>query len=351
MIFILLSFICFSFVHTDQLIDLPSYPIDLDQDPLDRWSNIIPNFTEPMQEFNREIRAQIPSIFIQVAETITSRLDKHIPQPYRDELTSIARGISMPLADIVLVNLVYELRTFCTSVLIRTANQTILHGRNLDFDLNTHLLRRLTFHAKFFRSTNPRFHYESIHFAGSIGLLTSSRSGYFSFSINQRQTGDQNWWMNALMSIVYLHSTPLFILTRSIFDNPIMSYVDMKYTLEHHHLIAPVYFIITDSRSSGLILTRNRLNSINPIELNSTIVQTNYDHWLPDPLDDFRRTTAERILNSTQMTRENLFNLVLSTIPVLNKITIYTALMSPGEDNLDIFAKIRTLNTRFSYVF
>lgn len=154
--------------------------------------------------------------------------------------------------------------------------------------------------------------------------------------------------MNALMSFLHLHSVPLFILTRSIFDNLFMSYEDMKYTLQTQHLIAPVYFILTNGRSSGMIITRNRLNSINPIELNSTLVQTNYDHWLDDPLTDLRRTTAENILqtfNSTEMIGNNIFDNVLSVIPVLNKITVYTAIMNPSESQ-DIFAKIRTLKPR-----
>jgi hypothetical protein len=346
---IVLILLFISFVNSDTPLDIPSFSIDLDLDPIDRWSTIIPNFAQPMREFNDEIRAQIPQVFIDVAEIIANRLGNHIPQPYHDEFYSIARAISLPLADIVLVNLVYELRTYCTSLLVRTSNGTILHGRNLDFDLNTDLLRRLTFHGKFFRTSKPTFTYESIHFAGSIGLLTSSRPGYFSLSINQRETGDQHWWMNALMSFLHLHSMPLFIFTRSIFDNPIMSYPDMKYTLQNQHLIAPVYFILTDGRLSGMIITRNRLNSINPMELNSILVQTNYDHWLDDPLNDPRRSTAEDVLqtfNSTQMTTNNLFDIVLSVIPVLNRNTVYTAIMNPGEKQ-DIYAKIRTLKPRF----
>jgi len=345
---ITLIFLFISFVNSDVPLDMSRFSIDLDLDPIDRWSDIIPNFAQPMSEFNDAIRSQIPQAYIDVAEIVATQLDKHIPQPYHDELNSIARAISMPLADIVLINLVYELRTYCTSLLVRTLNNTIIHGRNLDFDLNTDLLRRLTFHGKFFRSSNPTFSYESIHFAGSIGLLTSSRPGYFSLSINQRNTGDTHWWMNALMSFLHLHSVPLFILTRSIFDNVFTSYQDMKYILENQHLIAPVYFILTDGRSSGMIITRNRLNSINPIELNSTLVQTNYDHWLDDPLNDPRRTAAENILqtfNSTQITQDSIFDIVLSVIPVLNRITIYTAIMNPGEKQ-DIFAKIRTLKPR-----
>jgi ABC-type antimicrobial peptide transport system permease subunit len=46
------------------------------------------------------------------------------------------------------------------------------------------------------------------------------------------------------------------------------------------------------------------------------------------------------------MTIDNIFDIVLSVIPVLNRITIYTAIMNPGEKQ-QIYAKIRTLKPRF----
>ncbi|CAF4936193.1 unnamed protein product, partial [Rotaria magnacalcarata] len=52
--------------------------------------------------------------------------------------------------------------------------------------------------------SNPTFEYESIHFAGSIGLLTGSRKGYFSLTINERDKNNKHWWINALMAILHL---------------------------------------------------------------------------------------------------------------------------------------------------
>lgn len=79
-----------TFVHCDIPLDIPKFSIDLDLDPIDRWSIVIPNFDEPMREFKDEIRKQVPQIFIDAAEIIGGRLDKHIPQPYHDEIYSIA---------------------------------------------------------------------------------------------------------------------------------------------------------------------------------------------------------------------------------------------------------------------
>ena len=50
-------------------------------------------------------------------------------------------------------------------------------------------------------------------------------------------------------------------------------------------------------------------------------------------------------MNSTQLTREEIFDPVLSVVPVLNQDTIYTAIMSPG-DRQETLAMIRTLKPR-----
>ena len=52
------------------------------------------------------------------------------------------------LSNAILINTLYELEAWCTSIVAQTANGTIIHARNLDFD-NPDNMRRLTFRAKF----------------------------------------------------------------------------------------------------------------------------------------------------------------------------------------------------------
>lgn len=69
--------------------------------------------------------------------------------------------------------------------------------------------------------------------------------------------------------------------------------------------------------------------SINASKGSWFVLQTNYDHWKPPLVIDDRRTPGTECMN--EMTQKNvgvkgLFN-VLSTIPVLNKLTTYTVIM------------------------
>ncbi|CAF1168498.1 unnamed protein product [Didymodactylos carnosus] len=345
--------------YCDETLDLNTYIIDLDASPLSRWTNVIEEFRLPLNIFVENIRSAVPSPFFYVSEAIALRLDHYIPQPYHDEIHSISSAANIRLSDVILLNLIYELRAHCTSILAVSTNGTFIHGRNLDYDLNTDLLRLLTFQAKFIKTTNKsQVVYYSIHFAGSVGLFTANRPNFYSLSINQRQTNNGEWWMNALMAILHLNTMPLFIFTRILFEN-YHSYEDIKYELKTKHLIAPVYFILTNGENEGLVITRNRLNSANTIVLNSSnplwyLVQTNYDHWLEDPLNDSRRTTAENVLgvmyNQSQLLDNTIYD-VLSVIPVLNKYTVYTSIMSPTNNlTIPIYAKIRTLDHKSKYL-
>lgn len=62
------------------------------------------------------------------------------------------------------------------------------------------------------------------------------------------------------------------------------------------------------------------------------MVQTNYDHWLPDEIEDDRRTQAEDLMRSLPMedaiTPLGLY-IVLGSADVHNDGTIYTAIMNP----------------------
>lgn len=51
----------------------------------------------------------------------------------------------------VLLNSMFEIETWCTSVILKLANGTIIHSRNLDYE-NSNELRAVTYKAKFVKS-------------------------------------------------------------------------------------------------------------------------------------------------------------------------------------------------------
>lgn len=117
------------------------------------------------------------------------------------------------------------------------------------------------------------------------------------------------------------------------------SYEDAVRMLSETELLAPVYFIVAGAKpNQGAIITRSKTQSERPNVMsihNPELIQTNYDHWKSPPFYDNRRKPARkcmRVLGTSyagdkKNLPEMLFN-VLSTIPVKNKATVYTTIMS-----------------------
>ena len=108
------------------------------------------------------------------------------------------------------------------------------------------------------------------------------------------------------------------------------SYDETIRFLKDSDLIAPAYFIVGGlERNEGIVITRNQVALIDEWRLNDKssgienwfLVETNYDHWLPPPSNDDRRTPAIREMNRTtqlNLNYDTMFD-VLSTKPVCNK--------------------------------
>lgn len=58
-----------------------------------------------------------------------------LPKPYGDEIKGIAKATNLPLGDLVLYNIFYEIFTLCTSIVGEDAQGNMYHARNLDFGL------------------------------------------------------------------------------------------------------------------------------------------------------------------------------------------------------------------------
>lgn len=55
----------------------------------------------------------------------------------RTEINGIVQTINsenFPMWKAVMVNIIYELDSYCTSIIAKQADGKIIHGRNLDFD-------------------------------------------------------------------------------------------------------------------------------------------------------------------------------------------------------------------------
>uniref|UniRef100_A0A8D0NYR4 Acid ceramidase n=1 Tax=Sus scrofa TaxID=9823 RepID=A0A8D0NYR4_PIG len=259
-------------------------------------------------------------------------------------------------AEIISYNIFYEFFTICTSIITEDKGGHLLHGRNMDFGLLlgwninnntwvvTEQLKPLTVNLNFQRNNKTVF--KAASFAGYVGVMTGFKPGLFSLTLNERFSSNGGYigileWVLGKKDAKWIG----FIL-RSVLENS-TSYEEAKNILTKTKLLAPAYFILGGNVSGeGCVITRDRKESLDVYELDPKqgrwyVVQTNYDRWKNTFFLDDRRTPAKICLNQT--TQENisfatLYD-VLSTKPVLNKLTVFTTLIDVIKGQFETYLR------------
>uniref|UniRef100_A0A3Q0SUW1 Acid ceramidase n=1 Tax=Amphilophus citrinellus TaxID=61819 RepID=A0A3Q0SUW1_AMPCI len=308
------------------------YTVDLDLPPSKRWSAVITDKkTDPL-----------------MVDTL--------PSPFNEEIRGIAAVSGVPLGEVVLFNIFYEVFTVCTSIIAEDGKGNLIHGRNLDFGLFmgwdvknkswiiSERLKPLVVNLDFKRNNQTVF--KSTNFAGYVGMLTGIKPYIFTLTMNERFSLDGGYigileWILGQRDGMWMS-----FLTRSVLENA-TSYEEAKSRLAQTKLLAPAYFILGgNSTGQGCIITRSRLLSIDVLEIDLKlgrwyVLETNYDPW-KDPffLDD-RRTPGMKCMNQTTQANISVKTMydVLSTKPVLNKLTTYTTLMQVSEGKLESYIR------------
>jgi len=299
-----------------------------------------------MKEWLVEISPELKYL-ITIIDTDLPAMADTLPAPYGDEMKGISQATGLPLGEIVLYNIFYEISSLCTSIVGQDQNGNILHGRNLDFGgimgwdhMNhtwelTEKLRPLMVQINY--TQNGQVLFKTTTFLGYIGSLTGIKPGVFSISINERNSlrggyiGLLEWLFNINRNQSFISFAIRDMLTKS------ESYDQTVKYLATVPLLAPCYYIIAGPKAGeGVIITRARNGSEDIKTLGKDnlwfIAQTNYDNWKPQPKFDDRLTPCIKCMQTkgkNQVTFESLFN-VLSSRPMLNKETVYTTLMEPA---------------------
>jgi acid ceramidase len=137
-------------------------------------------------------------------------------------------------------------------------------------------------------------------------------------------------------------------LPRDLFEEDSITYDSAVQTLANTPLLAPCYYIVGGPQPlQGAVITRDRDVAADIWRLgsdaNSTwfLAQTNYDHWKAPLFIDDRVTPAYKCMH--QMTQQKssfagIFN-VLSTKPVLNKLTVYTSLIDVKTGHIETYTQ------------
>uniref|UniRef100_A0A8C4NYP9 Acid ceramidase n=1 Tax=Dicentrarchus labrax TaxID=13489 RepID=A0A8C4NYP9_DICLA len=304
------------------------YTVDLDLPPSKRWTALITakktDLVNMIQAIKDLADAFVPSgRLIELVDITLPLMADTLPNPFSDEIKGIATASGIPLGEVVLFNIFYEVFTVCTSIVAEDDKVV-----NLDFKRNNQTV---------FKSTN---------FAGYVGMLTGIKPHMFTLTMNERFSLDGGYigileWILGKRDGMWMS-----FLTRSVLENA-NSYEEAKALLAQTKLLAPAYFILGGNRTGqGCIITRSRLLSIDILEIDLKlgrwyVLETNYDHWKEPLFLDDRRTPGMKCMNQTtqkNITLKTMYD-VLSTKPVLNKLTTYTTLMQVSEGKLESYIR------------
>ncbi|KAH0616157.1 hypothetical protein JD844_027075 [Phrynosoma platyrhinos] len=341
--------------------NVPKYIINLDLPPRERWSYIIHDKKAELKAVIQNLRNILISFlhnkkYMAALESKLAWLGSTLPPPFKEEIEGIASAAEISLGDIVVFNIFYEIFTVCTSIIAEDKTGKLYHARNLDFGLFlgwdvknsswsvTKELKPLMVSLEFQRNNKTVF--KSANFAGYVGMISGVKPGAFSLTMNERFSLDggyiglfewiigqrDGWWMS--------------FLTRSVLENG-TSYEDAKDKLSNAKLLAPAYFILGGNKSGeGCVITRTRsaVLDIWPLDLEKGtwyLVETNYDHWKDPFVLDNRRVPAMKCLNQTMQENISLSTIynVLSTKPVLNKLTVSTTLLEVSDGRMETYLR------------
>jgi len=278
------------------------------------------------------------------------------PEDYGAELQAIATATKIPICEIIVYNLAYEILGGCTSVVAEDAAGNIHHARNLDFGLGpfngsemqwqlTDALRPLIFNVNFTKGGNVLF--SGVHYAGYIGALTHVKKGAFSLTIDSRF--DDSFEKFLIKWLTNKSDTANFLtfMTRQAFETQ-NSYTDALNYLTTKNMVGPSFIIVGgQAAGEGAVITNapNRTKSLDvwpisqglPKDKPFYVLETNYDHWANPPFFDNRRAPAEDCMNKlgqAGVTKEALYN-VLHAYPNRNRLTTYTTLLNVKEGSME----------------
>ncbi|XP_031549025.1 acid ceramidase-like [Actinia tenebrosa] len=334
---------------------VPTEVINLDVSPGDRYNDLAAKKDKQLHALLDYIKNFTSFILngklFGIIDKDLAPLVYTLPSPYKEEIIGLSKASGIPIGEVLLYNIFYEIFTVCTSIVAQDKQGKLYHARNLDFGLFlgwdnktdtwslSEVLRPLVVQLDYRRGGKTL--YKTVTFAGYVGVITGLKPGVLTLTLNERFNINGGYigmieWILGKRSAKWTS-----FITRDVLEQA-SSYAEAHDMLANTEVLAPVYYILGGNQSGqGVVLTRDRTknlkeNSLDPKNGKWFVLETNYDFWEPPLVFDDRRTPGTYCMQhggQNALSMKSLYN-VLSTQPVLNKLTTYTVVMQANSGEM-----------------
>mmetsp|Transcript_73726 Transcript_73726/g.203510 ORF Transcript_73726/g.203510 Transcript_73726/m.203510 type:complete len:415 (+) Transcript_73726:103-1347(+) len=342
---------------------IPSFYVDLDAAPEDRWQNVTSHWLE-LGMYPQALRQIGP------LSSFAKELFKvmEVDEEYLREMRGIVAQINDPevsVDSLILESVGYELSgsvddpSFlpqkssigCSGLLAAMPNGTVVHGRNMDYggfeyvgkDGRVYHYPDVTVEVVFVKAGKPFI--TSTHWPGMTGIHTAMRYGGWSFEQNTRFHGARTSLLYGLVQ----GSGGFMLRARKVMEQ-VADFETAVQQLAASNVMAPQYFIMAGPEPyQGAVITMDRggehLNGTPPVRRVSSgppvvkdgqsyegwyVFQTNDDMGgmpvdLRTPTEQVRLRRSRQEMVSTDWVYDQL-----TTPPVFNDGTVFTTMYVPA---------------------
>ena len=362
----------------DSLLQVPpQISVDLSAAPRDRYRGAVRAVLERHSwehsfgvAFSSHNLTLFDNLDTQMYELLTNATEQHHPEVFAelqgisDEFSTAGHIVSVhylvawlwfhELAHTELSTASTEEQRECTAAVVQDQHGNILHGRNMDQSPTA--VRNATVQFEFFKDSSTSLGVHAVDwywFAG--GFMTAVKKGVGSVQENWRfvNASSAEVFEAALNGVTPQLLAFKYALLGTAQKPAAMSFVDLTRQLCHMELAAADYVVMGGCHEyEATICARGAGSklawSLSMVNVNSSrsaswpyLLQTNYDECIHDPATDPRCSSATAIMESLGQTigadSIGLMATMTST-PIRNADTAYTAIMSAEEGTLVSFA-------------
>jgi len=310
------------------------YDFDLDLEPSKRWVKIFDVFEPKL----KGIKIQLEKILnqygpvVSIAAVIFDSVDKsHIM--FHDELTYVASRMGLPLYQIIILQLIYEMSAACTAAIF-TVRKTEYFLRTMDWPMS--FLKDITVGLNI--KSGSKSVGQVIGWVGCVGFFTTTTDTYVT-AINYRRTTE----LDTVSMIANAFRTigmkwPISYLVRSVLERQ-ASVTDAINTFETAELISPTYITVYVMNPSpgikSVIITRDADQLVHT--RTHDLLQTNCDFdkdvpdilWSSERKELFGFVLAE--LNEQEISSKKIIMKSFLRAPIVNSDTIYVYFRTGGK--------------------